>query len=214
VLLPSATLLIDNCSAAIYPFLKTFHEGRVFGRIHRMMYREAIMQWLHAAVSATRVDANPRETRSLCESLAHFPNMAPHVVSLGLDAICALDDGSWSPFASVNHSDFWWGNVLPDSPHPAARFPFRIIDWGGSSMAGFPGLDLLRGLKSFQFSTRAARRHLAQHSRACSMSTQSIGFELAAGLGRIASNLEHFPADRFVAMSSNCVHVFRSLTHS
>jgi len=211
VLLPSATWLVDGCSAAIYPFLRTFREGRLSGRIHRMMYREAVLQWLHAAVSATRVDANLRETRSLCDSLTGFPNMVPHVVSLGRDAIRALDNGSWSPITCVSHSDFWWGNVLPDSPHPAARFPFRIIDWGGSSLEGFPGLDLLRALKSFQFSTRAARRHLAQHSQASSLSTPCLGFELAAGLGRIAINLEQFPADRFVTMCADCVRDFQGL---
>lgn len=215
VLLPVSTGLLDERSFAIYPCLRTFREGRVLGRVHRMWIRTRVMRWLHEMVAATRHEADPSDARRSCELIRDFPGMDRQVMCLADDALEAIDTRSWTPVGCLSHMDFWSGNVLPDAPHRNATYPFRIIDWGGSTTSGSPGYDLVRGLESFQFSAGSWAWHAAHHaSRAGMESVTHLGYQLVASLGQIAAKIEEFPVDRFRSLAQRSVRNLASLQTS
>lgn len=209
VLLPASTGLIDDRSFAVYPYLKTFWEGRVCGRLHRMWIRTRVIRWIHEMVAATRNEADPRDARRSCELIRNFSEMDRQVTCLANDAVEAIEAGSWTPVACLSHMDFWSGNVLPDAPRRNATYPFRLIDWGGSTSSGSPGYDLVRGLESFNFSVGSWRRHAVHHaSRSGLASVTNLGYQLVVSLGQIAEKIERFPVDRFRSLARRSVRKF------
>jgi len=205
VLLPDSLGTVDGCSFAVYPFLRTFSHSAAWRRLQLLRHRGAVMTWLHEIARATRTPADRSRVEAGCESLIGFAGISKLAKAVASAAAARVGSGAWAPATTLCHQDFWWGNVLPDPPVRGARLRFRVIDWGGSTPTGLPGLDLIRGLESFRFSAPLRRRHFQMHAAALACSSVELVFSIAAALGEMSIHLEHFPPQRFVEMADRCL---------
>lgn len=136
-------------------FLK-FLQKRVVGAL--------IVLWLIQVLKDTQRKLTERELRDkyvlplqqLKQQLA-----TNHVHRMLIDeALGALKDGTWQPRVACTHNDLWSGNVLVDG-----LFDFKIIDWGGALLEGYPFYDFIRICHSFQLHRKMIAHLFKSYSR-------------------------------------------------
>jgi aminoglycoside phosphotransferase (APT) family kinase protein len=125
-------------------------------------------------------------------------------------AVERLDAGAWHPRRVLTHGDFWLGNVLEGrhaltEPGHQPWERFSVIDWAGSRTDGLPIYDLIRLSMSVRLSPRALRSEVESHCRALACPVSDAPFYLAASLGEIGQNLNHFPVQNYVRMADSCL---------
>ena len=125
-----------------------------------------------------------------------------------------LEAGNWLPFTVIQHSDFWYGNILlinAVTNSASNEFGFYIIDWGGALLDGAPVFDLVRYCMSMGVSKKRARNEFLKYALAIEIVPRELAYYLVIALGKIGMNLEQFPEKRYVEMSAQAVAYLTSL---
>jgi thiamine kinase-like enzyme len=121
------------------------------------------------------------------------------------EALSELETGRWHPRLVLEHNDLWSGNFLKASPDDQHDWPFVIIDWGGSQLAGHGIYDLVRLSIDFHISPSQFASQLKIHCDALKCEPSQARYYLLSALGTIADNLGYFPVDRFVGTVRGCM---------
>lgn len=207
VLQPRETGWIDQRSYAIVPYCKPFADRGVAGHLHRASLRPRLLHWLEQVTAQTQHPVEQEHAlREAIDHLASLSILPSPVRTLASDAGRKLLAGPHQPRHVLCHNDLWAGNILR-APR-GDRFGFVLIDWGASRTDGFPIYDLLRLAVSLRLGARALRRELNRHCAALDCGPEDAVGYLAAALGQLGLNREHFPLDRYAALVESC---FRQL---
>lgn len=199
---------IDGLSYAILPYCNPVRRGRLWGRWSRARLAGPLLDWWRRCARRTARPVAPEDVGDrFVRPLAEIAELEPLPADLRDDATRAIDRierGVWSPHQQLMHGDLWLGNVLL---RPAARSRRRrdrlvVIDWPGSLLDGYGLFDLLRLSTSLKLTPARLRHEVALHTEILGCGPDDARSHLLAALGHVALDLEHFPIDRFVAMSS------------
>ena len=108
-------------------------------------------------------------------------------------------------FTVAEHGDFWIGNILFErrglsrfDPRPG---DFRVIDWRGARLEGYPCTDAIRftaSLRSKGFSRSDCFLH--KYLKCLKISGSEMDVYCLASLGRLGEDLDQFPQGRYRQM--------------
>ena len=98
------------------------------------------------------------------------------------------------------HNDLWQGNILLNSDGGIV-----VIDWPGSVVKGYAIYDLIRLAESLRLSDRALGEQLRAHCRLLGCEPKDSVSHLAAALGHLLGDLDHFPMHLFLPLADRCV---------
>ena len=115
-----------------------------------------------------------------------------------------LDTGLWKPKVVLAHNDLWEGNFLLRPKVSKGDYGFVVIDWAGSCIAGHAIYDLLRLGASMRLRRAALFKELVFHSHILDCQLFDTYGYLLASLGSLGMHLEHFPVERYLALSERC----------
>ena len=138
-------------------------------------------------------------------------------------SIRKLEEGLFAPKLTLQHSDFWIGNVLITSNMDLInpnKFGFIIIDWGGYENNGYPFFDLFRFLISCKVNVKVAEILAKKMAKIIGCKVVDIPFYLLCSIGNIYQNLDHFPEERLFSLCNmiwdytNRIKIFRNYYNS
>ncbi|EKE43165.1 hypothetical protein OCGS_2756 [Oceaniovalibus guishaninsula JLT2003] len=198
-------------SYALYERLIGYSENRYLRRLQTLRSGGRVISWLAAVFRKTAVvSAGPddRERRFLVplRALSSDRNLDDTVRKAALAMESALDRGRLRTFSCLEHGDFWTENILFADGGNAVlpvRRDFRVIDWGGSNPAGYPGIDALRFSLSAFGRGRLAADRLGLYCRLTGLTGEELGFSCLCALGRLSLNLDQFPKHRFDRLAAH-----------
>ena len=204
VLVPLAQGSIDGRSYVVWPWHHALGESRLLHLIRRVQLFPHVLRWLRDVARQTRqpIAASARESQyaSPLRTMASaqlFPVAMREAASRGLQR---LQTGAWRPYSTLEHNDFWTGNLLLPRDRHSARLHARgfiVIDWEGVRLAGYPVFDLVRFAVSARVPRPLLRLELRGFRQILECEAQDLGGYVLAALGAMAQNLGYFPEDRF-----------------
>ena len=214
ILETAAEGVFRGLSYAVWPFREPLSSARFSRFLQKKILAPRALRWLREASERTRreVDetaASQSYGRPL-EFISTHASLPPAMREAAKDAIARLESGVWRPFYTLEHGDFWFGNMLLPTKSTRRFHPlgFVLIDWGGSKSEGNPFLDLLRFGKSVGLRDRGLRMEIAHLCRVLRCDSCGARSYLLAALGTLGMNLEYFPETRYL---ETCVAVFAQL---
>ena len=182
---------------------KRFIHGKVFSFL-RQLAKDGLTADLTPEKIIEHIDAPLR-------CVAENSRQSNQIRSHSEKALKKLDAGEWVPVTTIQHSDFWLGNILlQKSKHRPLKndYGFYVIDWSGASLNGAPIFDFIRYCMSSNISTARARKELLKYSQFIDVSQDELLFYLLVALGNIGLNLEEFPEERYLKMCDNCLSYY------
>lgn len=200
----------DGQTFAAFGKLAPISENRVLRAVQKQVMAPRIVAWLAEMASETKhvpmgaQDAYFREPLRALMSDQAVPKKLRDL------AECLLKTYTQSPrddlWVAVEHGDFWIGNVLFDRNSlfaDTSETPgFTVIDWRGSYLDGYAGIDVTRFLISlFSPKSLTAKRLMNSYQTALGLSNTDMVLYCTLSLGRLLINLDQLPMRKFNAMS-------------
>jgi hypothetical protein len=204
VLVPLAQGSIDGRSYVMWPWHHALSESRLLHLIRRVQLFPHVLRWLRDVARQTRQPiaaaavesqyASPLRTMAGAEL---FPVAMREAAGRALGR---LQTSAWRPYSTLEHNDFWTGNLLLPRDRQSAQLHARgfiVIDWEGVRLAGYPVFDLVRFAVSARVPRLLLRLELHRLRRILGCQAQDLGGYVLAALGAMAQNLGYFPEHRF-----------------
>jgi hypothetical protein len=214
ILDPLAEGKVGELSYAVLPYCKQLSNAKPIWWLQRALLRRAVLDWLYCLTERTvrKVDREDVDRRfgAPLRHVASHTALSSAVRQVAERAAERVHTGAWSPRHVLMHGDLWKGNILMQpagGPHeiPGWRNRFVVIDWPGSETAGYAMFDLVRLSASMGLGPLALRQEMERHCRLLECSLADAPAHLAAALGHIGMNLEHFPVHRYARMADSCL---------
>lgn len=204
VLTPIAEGEVRKLSYAVLPYGEPLAENWLKWWLQRRRLRPAVLNWLRGLTRQTmrdvsEADKHARFIRPL-RHLSQLTGASAAVRSAAKQGLERLEQDRWKPRFVLMHNDLWKGNFLLDG-----QGGFVIIDWPGAMFDGYAVYDLARLAGSFGLSAKALGGQLQAHCRVLGCEPRDALSHLAAGLGHLSQNLEHFPMRLFLPLADQCV---------
>jgi hypothetical protein len=204
VLEPLAEGELDGLSYVVLPYREPLSEKRLVGWLQRRRVRPIVFDWLSGLTQQTMRDVSEadRHTRFIrpLGAITEEVGASDALRRAAEHGMSRLESKKWTPRHVLMHNDLWKGNVLLDGSGGIV-----VIDWPGSTVDGYPIYDLARLADSFGLGDRALGEQVRAHCRLLGCDPQDAVSHLAAGLGHLLQNLDHFPMHLFMPMADKCV---------
>jgi len=199
-------------SYVILPWYREFSSWKPFRVIQKLSLIRPLLNWLREAnaMAATAHGHSEDAIRDYGENILHIgkQKFCTGEVSAAIKkTINRLESGQWNPRHTIDHNDFWMGNVMlkPGNSYSSEnRYAYTIIDWNGANEKGYGIYDLIRLARSLNLSDRIIRREFFSHSNALGCNPEDIQGHLLASLGRLHQNIECFPENRYIQVFQTC----------
>jgi hypothetical protein len=112
------------------------------------------------------------------------------------------------PLHVLQHSDLWRGNVLTRGPmallNPNGN-GFVVIDWGGARVAGYPFIDLLRFIMSFNLSPKGTAHQLNSMRRVIRCEPEDVVSHVVCSYGKLYQEIDNFPRQNFINLCESSI---------
>lgn len=175
----------------------------------RRWEQDKVFEWLGQVAYYTAVDPLPEEIEvkfvQPLQALSKFEDLPLDVRNAAKEALTQLQSNSWHPRLMLAHNDLWSGNFLKALPENEHEWPFSIIDWAGSEIAGHGIYDLVRLAIDINISPSKCAKQLLIHCDALKCQPLQAKYYLLSALGNLAENLGHWQVDRFVGTTISCL---------
>lgn len=204
-------------SFAIWPKHNPISENKFLRAVQKRTIAKNIYRWLiDVAKDSVKREFNDTELEKHIQTplkmLANNPNQSEVVRSRAAAALDALSKNKWQPLTTIQHSDFWLGNILMARKHECENeYGIYLIDWGAASLHGGPAFDLFDFFISVNASKVRALKELSKYCDAINIQSEDIERYLLLGLGVIGGNLGQFPEERFAEKSSHMLNYLDNL---
>ena len=203
ILAPLAIGALDGLSYGVWPWCRPLSGATGSWRERRALAAPAFA-WLDAIAKRTVRPAADEQVRTrvdrpLCR-LATDSRLSVRVRLAARGALVRLDRGTWRPLHVASHGDLHAGNLLLDPLQPGAAH-FRVIDWGGAALDGFPMYDVVRLAHSLRLDARHFGHRVLTHAAQLGFAPADARWHLAAAFADLGASLEHFPPDRWAALA-------------
>jgi hypothetical protein len=204
VLVPLAQGRIEGRSYVFWPWHHALSASRLLHLIRRIQLFPHVLRWLRDVARKTRqpIGASALESQyaSPLRTMASAELFPAAMREAAGRALRRLETGAWQAYSTLEHNDFWTGNLLLPRDRQSAKLHkrgFIVIDWEGVRLAGYPAFDLARFAVSARVPRPLLHFELRRLRRILECEAQDLGGYVLAALGAMAQNLGYFPEDRF-----------------
>ena len=209
ILTPLADGTFEGLSYVLWPAQRRLASPGLTRFVQKRILKRRVPPWLrkstrHTRKQATRDDLERAYVRPL-ETMSEDSRFSEDIRRRARTGLSRIDAGAWRPFLILEHNDLWLGNILlADDRVAKKRNPhgFFVVDWAGATIEGHPFYDLIRFGRSVGMSTHSLAQEARAHCDILECELEDMVSYLLAGLAAIGMNLEHFPEDRYLAMSN------------
>tara|TARA_R110002073_G_scaffold118918_1_gene258568 strand:- start:455507 stop:456463 length:957 start_codon:yes stop_codon:yes gene_type:complete len=213
ILTPILNSTINDCTYTILPYCTPISKGRIRKRIHRMMYRDTLLEWMAQVVETTNNEPNTQAINdgfvAPLELLNQMDIMPAHFRAAAEHSLDRIQQGTWTPRHVLMHGDLWEGNILfSNKSAQSTSNPFSkltIIDWPGGLINGYAIYDIIRIGISIRLSKTILRKQIRRNCTALHCDPQDARSHLLSALGQLGMNLGEFPPDRYAKMATGCL---------
>jgi hypothetical protein len=199
----------DGQSGAVLPYCRALKSDKLLGRWQRRAIKPHVLDWL-AEVTNKTIRPCPDEDihedfvvpLELIELRQDLPERLRREARAAIDRLQA---GVWRPSHVLAHNDFSIDNTLIDDSGVTGRKgrPWRerfvIIDWPGSSLNGYPMMDLLRIAYGLRLGPRDLKREVVRHCEYSRCDHADARSNLLAGSGHMLMHLGNLPLQTYIA---------------
>ncbi len=195
---------LAGLSYVVLPYRHPLNEKRVTGWFQRRRVAPVVLDWLHGLTRQTMCDVSESDVHARFKRplslLAKSPDVSDAVRCAAEEGLRGLEQGRWTPRFVLMHNDLWRGNILLDD-----NGGIVVIDWPGSKVDGYALYDLVRLADSFVLSNKALGEQVRAHCRLLGCDAKDAASHLAASLGYLLCDLDHFPRHLFLPLADKCV---------
>ena len=196
-------------SYALFPRLTGFSENPVVLQAQKLWATPTIMSWLQDSFRQTAIERGTKDIEhsflAPLSVLSGDDDIPPKIRDAARAAEHAVSGGQVKLVTCLAHNDFWLGNIMFERTTIPGMAPFRrqfrVIDWAGCSIDGYPGFDAIRYLLSAYSRNSRRDRWFNAYCDATNLSRTDIATGCLCALGRIGGNLNQFPKAQFVELS-------------
>ena len=207
-------------SYAAFRRLEPLSQNRVLRYFQKRRVSPGIVRWLSdLAVQTKQIRTAPDEISKFfmgpLNSIAADDDMSSEIKAFCQNCLTDLSGSGRVLFTTVEHGDFWLGNIFFERSRIPALGPahdaFFVIDWRGSRIDGYPCLDLARYcLSTFGGNPRQSARLLDDYRHALGLAPFEMGLYCMVALGRLGMNLDKFPKDRYCSLADRIFRLLRA----
>ncbi len=213
ILTPILNSTINDCTYTILPYCTPISKGRIRKRIHRMMFRSTLLEWMAQVVETTAYEPDKEAIEHgfvlPLEQLIQTQVMPAHVRKAAEQSLDRIRQGTWIPRHVLMHGDLWEGNILfSNKSTQSTSNPFSkltIIDWPGGLINGYAMYDIIRLGISMKLSDTILRNQIRRYCIALQCDPADARSHLLSALGQLGMNLGQFPPDRYAKMATGCL---------
>jgi hypothetical protein len=208
-----------DLSFAVWPEHRPISNFRIIRKFQKRGLEPKVFSWLQDMTENSKVrnlDENfvEQHIRSPLECIVTNSGLSDNVRPYAAKALQQLETSQWIPVTTLQHSDFWVGNILllkNPTQSPNNKFGFCIIDWGGALINGAPVFDLVRFCISSRVSLTRSRKVFYEYMQTTEIRPEELIYYLVCGLGLIGMDLGQFPEDRYLEMCEQNVSFIQKL---
>ncbi len=204
VLVPIAEGEVCRLSYAVLPYCRPLSGKGLSGWLGRRRAGRDVLDWLQGVARQTMCDVGEAEVFASFQRplwlLAEAVDATEAVRRAAEIGIRGLEQGRWKPRFVLMHNDLWKDNILLGDTGRIV-----VIDWPGSTVKGYAMYDLVRLADSFGLRDRVLGEQVRAHCRILGCEPRDGVSYLAAALGHLLGDLDHFPTHRFLPMADQCV---------
>jgi hypothetical protein len=207
---------IGGRSYIVYNDLALVSSHRIGVQVQKYWSSPSILGWLARTQSVTAQDVTgvADMERHFLEPLRRLESdmeMSAGVTGAARACRRLLAEGRARAMVCLEHGDFWLGNIMFDTARgkvgSAVTSDFRVIDWGGSKLEGYAGIDAVRFVLSAFGTGRRSALVLRAYGRALGLSREELVLHVYSALGYPIGAATEFPKERMNALTER-VHRF------
>lgn len=215
VLAPDAAGIVGGLSYAVWPRHTPLSRNRIIHALEKRRLTPRLFDWLYDVCRASmREPLNAQERRAGFEAPLEFlqrdSRQCVPIRKAADAALQRLTSGQWSPYFCIQHSDFWFGNILkPARRRTDEETSFFIIDWGGARLKGYPLIDMAQLSVSLGAGRRRYDMEAKRYGVTLDCAPDDMRSYLLCALGALGGNLEYFPEDRYLGLCDKIARLAR-----
>lgn len=219
ILEPTKEGRFRGLSFAVWPEHRPISNFRIIRKFQQRELEPKVLSWLqdmteHSKIRNLDEDFVVLYIRSPLECIVTNSGLSDNVRSYAIKALQQLETSQWVPVTTLQHSDFWLGNILflnNPSQSPNNKFGFCIIDWGGALINGAPVFDLVRFCISSRLSLTRSRKAFQEYMQTTQIRPEELFYYLTCAQGLIGMDLGQFPENRYLEMCEQNISFIQKL---
>ena len=194
----------DGLSYSISEYHRPLHTTFLLKQIDNWHVRASLVNWVIDVAKATKANASVAEietqfTQPLM-ALSQANGLKQAYKNVIVEAIEAINNGTWQPYFVSAHNDLWRGNVLSSN-----NTKFVLIDWDGVTLKGYAFYDLVRVLGSFNLSKAKFHMALQQYCAVMGCDEKQAKYYLISAFAFLHADLGDWQYERFLILLNDCM---------
>ena len=199
----------DGLSYSISEYHRPLHNLFFLKQIDNWRVSTSLVNWVIDVANATKVNASVVEieaqfTQPLM-ALSQANGVKQAYQNSIVEAIEAINNGTWQPYFVSAHNDLWRGNVLNSK-----STKFVLIDWDGVTLNGYAFYDLVRVAGSFKLNKAKFQIALQQYCDVMGCNKTQAKYYLISAFAFLHANLGDWQYERFLILLNDCMEYFET----
>ena len=209
LLMPLQIGEIDGLSYSISAYHRPLNNTFLLKQMDNWRVSTRLVNWVVDVAKATRANASVAEigtqfTQPLM-ALSQASGVKQAYKNSIIEAIEAINNGTWQPYFVSAHNDLWRGNVLNSK-----STKFVLIDWDGVTLKGYAFYDLVRVAGSFKLNKAQFQNALQQYCDVMGCNKTQAKYYLIAAFAFLYANLGDWQYERFLILLNDCMEYFET----
>lgn len=204
LLMPLEVAETNGLTYSISRYHKPLNTNLLIKKLDNWRIGRPLINWVIAVAKATKTAANRQEIETSFMqpllALSKADGLKPAYKKIALEALDAVNNGSWQPSFICAHNDLWCGNVLSSKQHK-----FVLIDWDGVLLNGYAFYDLVRVAGSFGFKKTRFNHVFKQYCNAMQCNEIQAKYYLISAFAFLHSDLGGWQLERFITLLESCM---------
>ena len=209
LLMPLEISESDGLSYSISAYHRPLHNLFFLKQMDNWRVSASLVSWVIDVAKATKTNASVVEieaqfTQPLM-ALSQANGVKQAYQNSIVEAIEAINNGTWQPYFVSAHNDLWRGNVLNSK-----STKFVLIDWDGVTLKGYAFYDLVRVAGSFKLNKAQFQNALQQYCDVMGCNKTQAKYYLIAAFAFLYANLGDWQYERFLILLNDCMEYFEA----
>ena len=205
--------IYDGRSLSVLTCFQPIPSGGVRRHLYKRLVKKQLLKWVFDVSKTTLKDRDSADIDKTVlaplQWILDNDKLPDRIQSAADEALESLNTGFWVPKTVLMHGDLWLGNVLFVGNFP--RLDFRLIDWGGARINGYPTYDLVRILESLRFSSKFSREIIQDYEEKLGLTSTDLVSNLLCAVGSYGIDPDQLTLQRIDELIVNCFDYLKAV---